>query len=177
MKNIPIKYILIVSMVLIVSMKSYSQISKAEIIATGLTCSMCSNAINKQLKSTVGVDSVSTDLNTNTFTVYFKKENKIMPRTLKEGVEKAGFFIGSLVITVPTESLKTAEDKTISLNGATLVLLNDNLKNSNGEAKLKIYDKGYVTQKEHKKLLKTYSKTATYVADNEDDYHIKSAIQ
>ncbi|MES2806858.1 MAG: cation transporter, partial [Bacteroidota bacterium] len=137
---------------------------------------MCSNAINKQLKATVGVDSVSTDLNTNTFTVYFKKESKIMPRALKEGVEKAGFFIGSLVITVPTENLRIEGDKTISLNGSTFVLLNEELKNSNGETKLKIYDKGYVTQKEHKKLLKTFSKTASYPLDNEDDYHIKTVI-
>lgn len=176
MKNIHLKLILIACLVLITSAKSYSQISKAEIMATGLTCSMCSNAINKQLKATVGVDSVSTDLNTNTFTVYFKKESKIMPKVLKEGVEKAGFFIGSLVITVPTESLKMAEDKTISLNGFTFVLLDEKLKNSNGETKVRVYDKGYVTQKEHKKLLKTLSKTASYSADNEDDYHIKSAI-
>lgn len=176
MKNIYLKLILIACLVLITSTKSYSQISKAEIMATGLTCSMCSNAINKQLKATVGVDSVSTDLNTNTFTVYFKKESKIMPKVLKEGVEKAGFFIGSLVITVPTESLKMAEDKTISLNGFTFVLLDEKLKNSNGETKVRVYDKGYVTQKEHKKLLKTFSKTASYSADNEDDYHIKSAI-
>ncbi len=137
---------------------------------------MCSNAINKQLKATVGVDSVSTDLNTNTFTVYFKKESKIMPRILKEGVEKAGFFIGSLVITIPTENLKIEGDKTISLNGSTFVLLSEELKNSNGETKLKVYDKGYVTQKEHKKLLKTFSKTASYPLDNEDDYHIKTVI-
>ncbi len=176
MKNINLKFIGIVCMVLITSVKSYSQISKAEIIATGLTCSMCSNAINKQLKATVGVDSVSTDLNTNTFTVYFKKESKIMPRVLKEGVEKAGFFIGSLVITVPTESLKIEGDKNISLNGSTFVLLNEEIKNSNGETKLKVYDKGYVTQKEHKKLLKMFSKTASYPLDNEDDYHIKTVI-
>ena len=176
MKNIYLKLILIACLVLITSAKSYSQISKAEIMATGLTCSMCSNAINKQLKATVGVDSVSTDLNTNTFTVFFKKESKIMPKVLKEGVEKAGFFIGSLVITVPTESLKMAEDKTISLNGSTFVLLDEKLKNSNGETKVRIFDKGYVTQKEHKKLLKALSKTASYSADNEDDYHIKSAI-
>ncbi|WP_338647273.1 heavy-metal-associated domain-containing protein [Flavobacterium sp. KS-LB2] len=176
MKNIHLKLILIACLVLITSAKSYSQISKAEIMATGLTCSMCSNAINKQLKATVGVDSVSTDLNTNTFTVYFKKESKIMPKVLKAGVEKAGFFIGSLVITVPTESLKMAEDKTILLNGSTFVLLDEKLKNSNGETKVRVYDKGYVTQKEHKKLLKTLSKTASYSADNEDDYHIKSAI-
>ena len=111
MKNINLKFILVACLVLITSVQSYSQISKAEIIATGLTCSMCSNAINKQLKATVGVDSVSTDLNTNTFTVYFKKESKVMPKVLKEGVEKAGFFIGSLVITVPTENLKITSDK------------------------------------------------------------------
>ena len=99
-----------------------------------------------------------------------------MPRVLKEGVEKAGFFIGSLVITVPTENLKIEGDKSISLNGSTFVLLNEELKNSNGETKLKIYDKGYVTQKEHKKLLKTFSKTASYPLDNEDDYHIKTVI-
>ncbi|MFV8268582.1 heavy-metal-associated domain-containing protein [Flavobacterium sp. GT2N3] len=176
MKKIILKFIGIACLVLISSANSYSQISKAEIMATGLTCSMCSNAINKQLKATVGVDSVSTDLNTNTFTVYLKKESKITPRVLKEGVEKAGFFIGSLVITVPTESLKPEGNKTISFNGSTFILLNEELKNSTGETKLKIFDKGYVTQKEYKKLLKTFSKTASYSLDNEDDYHIKTVI-
>ncbi|MBK8850443.1 MAG: heavy-metal-associated domain-containing protein [Saprospiraceae bacterium] len=51
-----------------------AQISKAEIVATGLTCSMCSNAINKQLKSLTDVDSVVIDLNTNTFVVHLKKK-------------------------------------------------------------------------------------------------------
>lgn len=176
MKNLNLKFIGIACLVLMTSIQSYSQITKAEIMATGLTCSMCSNAINKQLKATVGVDSVSSDLNTNTFTVYFKKDSKIMPRVLKEGVEKAGFFIGSLVITMPSQNLKIDGNKTILVNGSTFVLLNEELKNSNGETKLKIYDKGYVTQKEHKKLLKTFSKTASYPIDNEDDYHIKAVM-
>lgn len=176
MKNINLKFIGIACLVLMTSVKSYSQISKAEIMATGLTCSMCSNAINKQLKAMDGVDSVSTDLNTNTFTVYFKKESKIMPKMLKEGVEKAGFFIGSLVITMPAERLKIEGDKTISLNGSTFVLLNEELKKSTGETKVRIFDKGYVTQKEHKKLLKTFSKTVSYSLNNDDDYHIKTVI-
>lgn len=176
MKNINLKFVGIVCLLLMTSLKSYSQISKAEIMATGLTCSMCSNAINKQLKAMDGVESVSTDLNTNTFTVYFKKESKIMPKMLKAGVEKAGFFIGSLIITVPTASLKTEDDKTISLNGSTFVLLNEELKKNSRETKVRIFDKGYVTQKEHKKLLKSFSKTASYRLDNESDYHIKSVI-
>ena len=77
-----------------------AQITKAEIVATGLTCSMCSNAINKQLKSLTEVDSVVIDLNTNTFVVHLKKEAMISPRILKERVEKAGFFVGSMIVTM-----------------------------------------------------------------------------
>jgi copper chaperone CopZ len=60
-----------------------AQISKAEIVATGLTCSMCSNAINKQLKSLAEVDSVVIDLNTNTFVVHLNKESKCQPRDVE----------------------------------------------------------------------------------------------
>ena len=51
MKKINKVYLVIVSIVLMFSIKSNAQIVKAEIRATGLTCSMCSNAINKQLKA------------------------------------------------------------------------------------------------------------------------------
>lgn len=163
-------------MVLMFSLNSNAQIVKAEIRATGLTCSMCSNAINKQLKTVPEVVNVEIDLNSNTFTVTLKEGNELSPKIFKEKVEKAGFFIGSLVITMPSENLKVDGNKTILVNGFTFVLLNEELKNSNGETKLKIYDKGYVTQKEHKKLLKTFLKTASYPIDNEDDYHIKAVM-
>lgn len=164
MKNINLKSIGIVCFVLITSMKSYSQISKAEIIATGLTCSMCSNAINKQLKKLVEVDSVSTDLNTNTFVVYLKKDSKLSPKTFKESVEKAGFFIGSLQVTMPAEQLKS---------NSNYILIETEAPKSNNEVVVKIFDKGYVTAKEHKKLLKSYSKIETFALNNEADYHIK----
>lgn len=158
---------------IVFSSNTFAQITKAEIIATGLTCSMCSNAINKQFKKLAEVDSVATDLNTNTFVVYLKKGNQLKPRVLKESVEKAGFFVGSLVITMPSDNLKTDDNKTFSLGGSTFVFLNEEKQKNDGETKFKIYDKGYVTQKEHKKLLKTFSKTASYSLENEDDYHIK----
>ena len=93
MKTLHIKFIAAALLVVLTSVNSYSQITKAEIMATGLTCSMCSNAINKQLKSLTQVDSIGTDLNTNTFTVYFKKDNSVEPKVLKKAVEKAGFFM------------------------------------------------------------------------------------
>jgi hypothetical protein len=46
------------------------------------------------------------------------------------------------------------------------------LKN-NDETVVRILDKGYVTDKEYKKLLKVYSKNPTFATENGDDFHIK----
>ncbi len=149
-------------MVLMFSMQSNAQIIKAEIRATGLTCSMCSNAINKQLKSMAEVANVETDLNTNTFTVTLKEGNSLTPKVFKEKVEKAGFFIGSLIITLKTEIIK--QEGYIEVNKAST---------SNAEVQIQILDKGYVTEKEFKKLSKSLHNVVTYTSNNEDDFHIK----
>lgn len=155
-------YILLVSIVFLVSAKANAQISKAEIRATGLTCSMCSNAINKQLKSLAEVVNVETDLNTNTFTVALKEGNTLSPKVFKDKVEKAGFFVGSLIVTTKSETIKQAD----------YVVVN-NASNSNTEVQIQILDKGYVTEKEFKKLSKSFKNIETYALNNEDDFHIK----
>ena len=155
-------YIMIASIVLMFSIKSNAQIVKAEIRATGLTCSMCSNAINKQLKSMPEEINVETDLNTNTFTVTLKEGNGLSPKVFKEKVEKAGFFIGSLVV--------TAKPETIAKN--TYILVNDKKSNAS-EVQFQVVDKGYVTEKEFKKLSKSYKNIETYASNNEEDFHIK----
>ena len=155
-------YFMMASMVMMFSISTNAQIVKAEIRATGLTCSMCSNAINKQLKALPEVANVETDLNTNTFTVTLKEGNELSPKTFKEKVEKAGFFIGSLILTAKAETIK---------NGS-YVLVNDK-KNDAAEVQFQVVDKGYVTEKEYKKLSKSYKEITTYGANSEDDFHIK----
>ena len=160
--------------VFVFSLNANAQITKAEIVATGLTCSMCSNAINKQLKALAGVENVDTDLNTNTFIIYLKKEANITPRILKERVEKAGFFVGSMVVTMPFENLKITDNLSVKENNLALIFIDSKPKTLNGEAKLKILDRGFVTQKEFKKLVKLYAKYPSYVTVNEDNYHLKT---
>jgi copper chaperone CopZ len=53
-----------------------AQFNKAELQASGLTCSLCSNAINKSLKTLPFVESVQTYLNKNIFNKSFKKDKK-----------------------------------------------------------------------------------------------------
>jgi copper chaperone CopZ len=162
MKNIN-RLKIIVALLLLVNLTNLkAQIIKAEIRATGLTCSMCSNAINKQLKTINQVINVETDLNTNTFTVSVSKDNNLTPNIFKEKVEKAGFFIGSLIITVPTIVTR--------LNAYIFV---ENESSNADEVQIKILDKGYVTNKEYKKLLKSLKKIETYSLDNENDFHVK----
>ena len=152
---------------------SLAQISKAEIIATGLTCSMCSNAINKQLKSLPEVQNVAIDLNTNTFTVTLKKNNNISPKILKERVQKAGFFVGSMIITLDFDNQKIQNNIKIKKNNLDLIFLDTNAKTLNGLTNLKILDKEYVVTKEFKKLSKLYSNIPTFLDENQDDYHLK----
>ena len=162
MKKINNTYLLFAAVIMLLSANSNAQISKAEIRATGLTCSMCSNAINKQLKTLTEVVNVETDLNTNTFTVTLSEGNSLTPKVFKEKVEKAGFFIGSLVLTTKAETIK---------KGA-YVLVNNTLNNS-AEVQIQILDKGYVTEKEFKKLSKSLKDIVTYNSNNEDDFHVK----
>lgn len=156
------------------TLNAHSQIAKVEIIATGLTCSMCSNAINKQFKALSEVEKVDTDLNTNTFTVYLKKDAEITPRILKDSVEKAGFFVGSMVVTMQFENLKITDNLSVNENNLSLVFIDSKPKTLNGATRVKILDKGFVTQKEFKKLSKLYAKYPSYTFENEDNYHLKT---
>ncbi len=174
MKTVKIKFLAIALLTLISSAQMYSQIAKAEIMATGLTCSMCSNAINKQLKAMVEVDSVSTDLNTNTFNVYFKKNTKVQPMVLKNAVEKAGFFVGSMVLTMSFDNLKVGDNVVFKKDDASFLFIDTKAQVLSAETKVKVLDKGFVTQKEYKKLVKSYGKYPSYVMEKENNYHIRT---
>lgn len=174
MKTFNLKYIALSLLVFLIGVQSNAQISKAEIIATGLTCSMCSNAINKQLKSMAEVDSISTDLNTNTFTVYFKENSTLQPKVLKNAVEKAGFFVGSMVLTMKIDVAKVEDNSVAKIDDVSYIFIDPKTQISDNESKFRVLDKGYVTQKEYKKLTKSYSKHPSYMTENENDYHLKT---
>jgi copper chaperone CopZ len=162
MKKINKLSLVIASLVFMFSLNSNGQIIKAEIRATGLTCSMCSNAINKQLKVMPEVTAVETDLNTNTFTVTLQDNNELTPKIFKEKVEKAGFSIGLLQLTASSST--SIKSEYIAVNKK---------QNDTKEEKFQVLDKGYVTEREFKKLSKSYKDLITYVVANENDFHIK----
>ncbi len=158
----------------LLSIQANAQISKAELVATGLTCSMCSNAINKQFKAMPEVEKVDIDLNSNTFTIYLKKENSLSPKSFKDRVEKAGFFVGSLVITMPFDNVKAADNLLYTTKEASYVFVDTKPQTLKGQVKVQVLDKGFVTQKEYKKLQKSFSKYPSYAANNDKNFHLKT---
>jgi copper chaperone CopZ len=152
---------------------TFSQIKKAELVATGLTCSMCSNSINKAFKTMPEVESVDIELNKNLFVITLKKGNKLTPKAFKDKVEKAGFFIGSLILTMPFENTTAANNTTVDVQNTNYTFVETTSQTIQGDKKVKVLDKGFVTAKEYKTLSKSFSKYPSYTANNLNKFHIK----
>lgn len=173
MKIAIIKKQWIVLAMLLAMTNSFAQISKVEIIATGLTCSMCSNAINKQLKAMPEVEKVMIDLNNNTFVVNLKSNSMITPQMLKNNIEKTGFFVGSMILTMDVDNLQTKEHTSFKNATGTYVFVDSNEKITNGSLRLKVLNNGFVTKKEYKQSAKMLSKYSS-LASEEGTYFVKT---
>ena len=78
---------LFLAIALICSVNAMGQIATVNLQASGLTCSMCSNSINKALKSLDYVDDVKANIKNSTFEISFKPNAKIDFDQLKKKVE------------------------------------------------------------------------------------------
>src|SRR5690349_2814261 len=83
---------------LLVGFSASAQFKSATLQASGLTCAMCSNAINKSLKTLSFIEKVETDLNKSSFVITFKDGADINFDQLRKKVEDAGFSVAKLQI-------------------------------------------------------------------------------
>ena len=137
----------------------HAQFSKARLQATGLTCAMCSNAINKALQKVAFVESVKADIKNSAFNIVFKQNAEMDVDALKNAVEDAGFSIGSLTITGVFHDIKIANDQHVQIGKEEFHFLNISDQTLNGEKTLTVVDKNFVTDKEFKKISSSTKKT------------------
>jgi copper chaperone CopZ len=168
------KKILTLSVILLISAIANAQIIKAELTATGLTCSMCSKATYKQLISIPEVEKVEPDLNNTAFIIFFKNGSQVNISNLKKKVEEAGFSIGELLVVFNFKNQQAENNSTFTLDNMTYTFMDTKAGVLSGEVKVKILDKGYVVEKEYKKFSKMIKQYPSYASISNNSYHIKT---
>ncbi|GAB3015356.1 hypothetical protein GCM10027051_18930 [Niabella terrae] len=141
---------------LLLAWQSHAQFSKATLKANGLTCAMCSNAVNKALERLSFVEKVEADIKNTAFNIRFKPDADVQPDAIREAVEGAGFSVGSLRLTAQFHQLKISKDQHVKIGNATYHFLNTPEQHLNGEQTITLLDRNFVSDPVFKKV-KTYS--------------------
>ena len=144
---------------------SFAQFIKADLKASGLTCSMCNLATQKQLQSLNFVDSIVPDLELNAFHIYFKEQSEIDFGLIKKKVEDAGFFVAELKVTYKNHAAYRASAPLLFYDQSVLFI--DNFTEMKDTKVFKFIDEGFLTSKELKKQQKV--KKAIVLPSNSND--------
>lgn len=145
------------------SIATKAQVTKVSLQASGLTCSMCSNAIHKALKSLDFVDQVEADVKNYTFDISFKNPSLVDFDRIRRKVEDAGFSVAGFVATIQFNDVRVKADQPLTVGKNTLLFVDAKDKSLHGEKKIRVLDKGYTKGK---------SKASIEVSNGAGVYHV-----
>ncbi len=139
--------------VLFFTLTATAQTNTISLQASGLTCSMCSNSINKSLKTLPFVESIKANIKTSTFDIAIKPGTVADYDLMKKKVEDAGFFVAKFLVTVPMAATDLKANSTVSFQDKRLRFINSPAaQNVAGDKQVRIVSKGFLSAKEAKKL-------------------------
>ena len=106
--------------------------------------------------------------------VIFKNNTPVTVSNLKKKVEDAGFAVGELIVLFKLDNQVAENNTSFVLDNNTYTFMDTKPSTLNGEVKLKILDKGFVVDKEYKKLSNMTNQYPSYVGNKKNTYHIKT---
>lgn len=136
---------------LLIGLSTSAQFKSATLQASGLTCAMCSNAINKSLKTLPFVEKVEADIKTSSFIISFKGGADINFDQLRRKVEDAGFSVAKLQVVTNFNNVSVQNEQSITIDGKQLYFLAVKQQQLSGEKTITIVDKNFLSAKEYKK--------------------------
>ena len=137
---------------MVIATMSFAQYRNVALQAAGLTCSMCSNAINKALKPLPFVENIDTDLKNNLFMITIKPGVTPDFDLLKKKVEDAGFSVGKLTVEVNFDKLAVTNDAHANIGGKNLHFLHVKDQTLDGWQKVQLIDRNFVVASQYKKM-------------------------
>lgn len=130
---------------------------EATLQASGLTCALCTNAINSALEQLDFIGDISVDLNTSSFNIKFKEGKAVNFDGIRDAVQEAGFSVAKLSVLTNFDAVKVKQDSHVEVGGLNLHFMSVKEQQLNGDKWLAVVDKNFVGAKEYKK----YSKATT----------------
>lgn len=146
------KRLVFIGLAFLIGFAAQAQFTRASLQATGLTCAMCSNAINKALEEVPFVESVKSDIKNSAFNIVFKQGAEVEIDAIGKAVEDAGFSVGNLKITGTFEDLKVDNDQHIKIGKNVFHFIGIGEQSLSGEKTLMLVDKNFLTAKQFKKF-------------------------
>ncbi|MFT3675576.1 MAG: heavy-metal-associated domain-containing protein [Chitinophagaceae bacterium] len=147
------KKVLLLILITVSSLATRAQDFKsAQLQATGLTCAMCSNAINKALLELPYIESVKSEIRTSSFAIVFKSGQDVSIHGIRKAVEDAGFSVGSLKLTGQFNAIQLGNDAHVVIGKEAFHFLDIKNQVLEGEQTITILDKGFITARQFKKI-------------------------
>jgi copper chaperone CopZ len=145
------KKIITIIIIVLAGSRAMAQFNSANLQAAGLTCAMCTKAINNSLEKLSFIQSVSADIKSSSFHIAFKKEVSVDFDLIKKAVNDAGFSVARLNVTGTFSGVAVQNDTHVQIDGKTFHFLNISNQTLSGEKTLLITDKDFIGGKEFKK--------------------------
>jgi len=142
---------LFIVVALIVSMATKAQVTKVYLQASGLTCSMCSNSINKALKTLDFVEEVNANLKDYTFEISFTEKGRIDFNRIRAKVENAGFSVSRFAATIYFDHIQLKAEQPLLIGNQTLLFVGVKDQLLSGEKQVRVVDEGFLSAKEYKR--------------------------
>ncbi len=151
-----------------------AQFVKADLQVSGLTCSMCSKATEKSLRTLTFISDVKPDLNRNLFVVTFKKDAPVNLDAISKKVQDAGFSVNKLTASFNFDNLKINNNYHFNYAGNIYHFLNVKDETLNGITPVTVVDKAFVPASTYKKYAAqtVYSCYKSGMMDGQKVYHV-----
>jgi copper chaperone CopZ len=142
------------------ALQASAQFTSASLEASGVTCSLCSKAIQKALEKIPFVQRVTVNVKTQVYHVNFKENSVVHFDDIQRAVEDAGFSVSSLKVTGNFDKLQLPKNENIRIGDQTFHFLNGNGQILNGEKTFTLVDKNFLTPKAFKKYSESIRQNA-----------------
>lgn len=142
---------LVLALMILSASPAFTQIRSATLVASGLTCSMCSKSIFKALEKVPSVKSLDVDVEKSEFKITFKPDGIVSLDEVKDAVEDAGFSVATMEVVIGFAGETASKDAHITSGGSMFHFVGNTNKKLTGDVTVRLLDKDFISRKEHDK--------------------------